>query len=788
MLRYFLFIVAMPAVVAPARAEQALQAVPFTNVKVADRFWAPRIKLNREKVLPHNFEYCEKTGRISNFAKAAGLMPGKFEGIFFNDSDVYKVIEGAAYSLALEKDPALEKMTDDVIDKIAAAQRPDGYLYTFYTVNNELDKRWSNEPQMHETYCAGHLIEAAVAYYQATGKRKLLDVARRLADHIDSVFGPDKKHEVPGHEEIELALVKLYRVTNEPRYLKLAQFFIEERGHANGRRLQGEYSQDHKPVRDQSEIVGHAVRAMYLYSGTADVAGLTGDQGYVDAMERVWQDVVGRKMYITGGIGPSASNEGFTVPYDLPNDTAYAETCASIGMALWNHRLNLLHGDARYADVLERVLYNGLISGVSLDGGKFFYVNPLASRGSHHRQPWFGCACCPTNIVRFLPSIGGYAYAYDDGGVTVNLYLASQAKIPLKGNPVTVTQETRYPWDGRVKLTVSPKAAGEFALRLRVPGWCTGAPVPSDLYRYADEAPAGSEPTLKVNGKAGKLEMEKGYACIRRAWKAGDVVELNLPMPIRRIKANPAVKADAGRIALQRGPIVYCVEGADTNGRTCCMAVPPSAKLISEHHADLLGGVTLLKGTAMVRLAGDDAAQPVDFTAIPYYAWDNREPGPMAVWLPEDPKLADPLPKPTIAGKSKASASHTWERDTVTALNDQLEPARSSDESIPRFTWWDHKGTTEWVQYDFAGAQTVSSVSVYWFDDTGKGSCRVPASWKLLYKDGDAWKPVAGAGAYGTKLDAANRVTFDPVKTGALRIEAQLQPGFSGGILEWKVE
>ena len=623
-LMLILFFSLRPAVAATT----GLQAVPFTDVGADDAFWAPRIKINREKVLPVNFKFCEQTGRISNFAKAGGLMPGKFEGIYFNDSDVYKVLEGAAYSLAHKRDPDLEKTCDEVIAKIASAQQPDGYLYTYYTVRKELDKRWSDEKAMHETYCAGHLIEAAVAYFQATGKRAFLDVAIKLADHIDSVFGPNKKHESTGHEEIELALVKLYRQTGQEKYLKLAHFFVEERGQSKTHKLHGEYCQDLVPVREQREIVGHAVRAMYLYSAVADLAGALGDKEYGQTVDAIWKDVTERKMYVTGGIGPSSHNEGFTVPYDLPNDTAYCETCAAIGMALWNHRMMLLHADGKYADIVEKELYNGMLSGVSLDGEKFFYVNPLASRGKHHREPWFGCACCPTNVVRFLPTVGGYMYATGPKSIYVNHYVAGNAKVGIDGKAVTLKQETRYPWDGAVKINVQPQQSAQFVVCLRIPAWCKGA-------------------SAKLNGTPVRpLEQENGYARISREWKSGDVIELSLPMPVQRVYAGPQVKADVGRVALQRGPIVYCLEGVDNNGHVRNLCLPKDVQLVAEERPDLLNGVVVIKGKALAVSRKPDApkelvAAETNLVAVPYYAWDNRAPGEMVVWLPEEPALAE---------------------------------------------------------------------------------------------------------------------------------------------------
>jgi len=770
----------------PAQAE-SLMPVPFTDVQVDDAFWSPRIKVNRERVLPHDFKYCETTGRINNFLKAAGKMEGPFEGIFFNDSDVYKVIEGAAYSLAQEKDPALEKTADEVIDKIAAAQLPDGYLYTFYTVNKQLEKRWTAEKDMHETYCAGHLIEAAVAYYQATGKRKLLDVAIRLADHIDSVFGPDRKHEVPGHEEIELALVKLWWATGEERYLSLARFFIEERGHARGRQLQGEYSQDLVPVREQREITGHAVRAMYLYCGVTDLAGMSGDAGLTATVDSIWKDVTERKMYLTGGIGPSAANEGFTVPYDLPNDSAYAETCAAIGMSLWNQRMALMHADSRYADVVERELYNGALAGVSLDGERFFYVNPLASRGHHHRELWFGCACCPVNVVRFLPTVGGYAYARGRGSIYVNQYLGSRAQIKLGGKTVILTQKTRYPWDGQVTFLVESKEPSSFALHLRVPGWCQGPSLANDLYQVAGRPESGAV-KLSVNGDSVRdFPIADGYAVVSREWKAGDRIVWEMPMPPRRVRANAKVGADVGRVALQRGPVVYCLEGVDNDDLPRSLSLPAKAELKSDYRDQLLGGVMTIQGKALARMAGKTAPKPFRFTAIPYYAWDNRKPGPMVVWLPEDSAQAESAPLPTIANQSAVSASHKNGSDTYEALNDSIEPASSHDQGVPRFTWWDHRGSHEWVQYDFKTKQRVAAAEVYWFDDTGVGQCRAPKSWQVLYREGDTWKPVTTADAFGLKLDQFNRVRFTPVETSAVRLLVELQPNSSGGILEWRV-
>jgi DUF1680 family protein len=605
--------------------------VPFQDVHIRDAFWGPRQHINQTATIEANLRQCERTGRIANFAVAGKLRPGKHQGQLYNDSDVYKVIEGIAYTLTVRRDPDLEKRTDAIIDLIAAAQQPDGYLNTYYTLV-EPKNRWKNIAHGHELYCAGHLIEAAVAYDQATGKRKLFTVARKLADHICTVFGPGRKVDTSGHEEIELALVKLYWATDQPRYLKQARFFLDVRGRADLRKLFGEYAQDHKPVRQQRTVTGHAVRAMYLYCGMADVAAITGDRGLMTALESIWHDVVDRKMYVTGGIGPSARNEGFTVPYDLPNDSAYAETCAAVGMALWNHRMFLMTGESKYADVLERVVYNGLLSGVSLSGDRFFYVNPLGSMGRHHRQEWFDCACCPDNVLRYVAGMGDRVYAHRGNEIWTVLYLGNTTTIPLKGGKVKLTQETHYPWDGKIKIKVEPEKPFSFTLHLRIPGWCR------------------SVRSLKVNGREsipqipGVQVRGSQFTTDGRVWKAGDVIELELDMPVERVHADPRVKADVGRVALQRGPVVYCLEGVDNGGRPRSFVLPRKSKLSATFEKGLLGGVVVVRGEALQVSRGKGGkltTRPVTFQAVPYSTWDNRAPGQMIVWLPERPELAE---------------------------------------------------------------------------------------------------------------------------------------------------
>ncbi len=788
---------------AQAAGDYPIRPVPFTSVHFDDVFWTPRLETNRKVTLQANFTKCEETGRISNFAKAGGLMEGKFEGIRFNDSDVFKVVEGAAYSLALHEDPKLDAYLDDLIATFAAAQEDDGYLYTTRTINPDRPApgagktRWSHLSHSHELYNVGHMYEAAVAHHQATGKRAFLDVAVKSANLIDRVFGPDKLIDVPGHQEIEIGLARLYRATGDDKYLKLAKFFLDARGDPDGRKkLYGDYCQDHKPVTQQSKAVGHAVRAGYMYSGMADVAALTGNADYVAAIDRIWQDVVKHKLYITGGLGARRHGEAFDVAYKLPNKVAYNETCAAIANAMWNHRMFLLKGDGRCIDVLERVIYNGFLSGVSLSGDRFFYPNPLESdgvykfnHGSTERQPWFGCSCCPTNIVRFIPSLPGYVYAQRDGELFVNLFVAGKATVAMKPTKVRLEQTTRYPWDGKVSIEVTPEKAAEFTVLVRIPGWARNEVVASDLYRFADRC--DEPPTVRVAGESVELDLRRGYLPIRRTWSQGDVIEIDLPMPIRRVLCHEKVEANRGKVALQRGPIVYCLEGVDNDQRVLNVFLADDAELTAEHRSDLLGGVTILKGPAQEahRAEGGKSlrTEPHKLVAVPYYAWAHRGTGEMAVWIARTKDAARPAPAPTVASMSKVEASYVGQQDTMSAVHDQILPQNSCDHEVPRFTWWDRKGSTEWVQYTFEKPTTVEAVEVYWFDDTGRGQCRVPKSWRVIYRYEDGWSAVRPTGKYGLEKDRFNVATFLPVKTTALRLVANLRPGFSGGVLEWRV-
>lgn len=780
-----------------------IESVPFTQVHFTDKFWAPRIEINRTVSIPSAFKECEKNGRFDNFALAGGLIKGEHKGDFsFDDTDPYKIIEGASYSLAVQYDKHLDAYLDSVINLIRAAQEPDGYLTTCVTNKCERLSGWWGHARWekinsHELYNSGHLIEAAVAHYQSTGKRTLLDVAIKNADLICKVFGPNEGqiHRPSGHPIVEMALAKLYRVTGTHRYLDLAKYFVEETGRGTDGHHLSEYSQDHMPILKQNEIKGHAVRAGYLYSGVADVAALTNDTAYFHALTRIWYNMASKKLFITGGIGSRAQGEGFGPNYELNNHTAYCETCAAIANVYWNQRMFLATGDAKYVDVLERALYNGVISGVSLSGNKFFYDNPLESMGQHERQPWFGCACCPGNITRFMASVPAYMYAVQENTLFINLYAQSAGKIKVGSNEIGLNQTSDYPWDGKISITVNPSDNTAFAVQLRIPGWAENQPVPSDLYSFT--VPAGKY-EVKVNGKVIDPVKTMGYVAIHRQWKKGDVIELSLPMPVRRIEARSEVQDDRGKLAIERGPIVYCLEGKDQDDtHVLNKYIPEDAKMKASYQEDMLNGIVTLKGIAKeVSLNGDE--KEVSFTAIPYSTWNNRGPGEMAVWIPYAAKYAHPAPAPTIASRAqsvmmKAPIQNdapliSSPEEPTWGVNDQWEPKSSSDISKPYHYWWMKRGTTESLAYEFEKEETVSNVEVYWLDfDQYDGNYRVPESWKLFYKDGEEWKEVEAKGPYTTKKDCYNKLEFKPVTTKGLKIAAKLQKEQSGGVIEWKV-
>ncbi len=796
LLPVFFFVMLLLISCAPhVEKDYPIQPVPFTQVQVQDAFWAPRIATNTDRTIPHAFNQCVVTGRVDNFAIAGGLKTGEHKGSFpFDDTDIYKTLEGAAYTLAVRKDEKREAYLDSLIALIAAAQEEDGYLYTSRTNHAEHlrnwfgDERWIKEQGSHELYNAGHLYEAAAAHYQATGKRNLLDVALKNADLVRASFGPGKMQIPPGHQVIEMGLIKLYRITGEKKYLDLAKYFLDIRGRSlDGRTLWGEYNQDHQPLIEQDEAVGHAVRAGYLYAGMADVAALSGDKNMLQAIDRLWDNVVNKKLYLTGGIGATGNGEAFGKNYELPNMSAYNETCASIANVYWNHRLFLLHGDGRYLDVLERTLYNALLAGVALDGMHFFYPNPLESVGQHSRSEWFGCACCPGNVARFMASVPGYVYAVNDDRLYVSLYMSGTATVQVAERSVRIVQETRYPWDGRVVINVNPDKDGHtFTLNLRVPGWAQGRPLAGDLYRYQTATPA--QLSLRVNGEPQALNIQKGFAAVRRTWHSGDTVELEMTMPVRRVLAHDSVAADRGRVALERGPLVFCTEWPDVpDNHVRNLLLPDNAELSTDFQADLLSGVQVVRGQAVAYYQNskggmEKRSQP--FTAIPYYAWAHRGRGEMTVWLARQEEAVHAAGQPTLASTSRVAASFGPNPD---AVHDLLEPASSNDHNIPFWHFWPHKGTEEWIEYGFAQPEEVSTVEVYWFDDTGIGECRVPKSWKIQYWEDDKWKPVYTTDAYTIAPDRFNRVIFETVRTRKLRLLVQSQPQFAGGIHEWRI-
>ena len=625
--------------------------VAFTAVELKDRLWAPRQRAVRERTVPFLYGQMVKIGTIEalDVTKPPGPLAFPYRknntstSVMYWDSDIAKWIETASYTLATHPDPALEALIDEVVARIARAQEPDGYFNSFFQ-RREPAKKWSNLRDWHELYCIGHMIEAAVAHNQATGKTNLLDIVRRQVDLVAKLFGPNEgqKRGYCGHEEIELALVRLYRLTGERRYLDLASYFIDERGRQphyfdSEARARGadpadywyttyHYNQSHVPVREQDRVVGHAVRAMYLYCAMADLAAEKEDTALLEACRRLWRDLNGKRLYVTGGLGPSEHNEGFTTDYDLPNETAYAETCASVGLVFWAHRMALLEGDGRYGDVLEQALYNNSLSGLSLDGERFFYDNPLASRGGHHRWTWHRCPCCPPNIARLIASLGSYVYSTAPGELTAHLYVQSDAHLQVDGAKVAIRQTSNYPWEGAIAFAIDPETEAEFTLRLRIPGWCRSA-------------------ELSVNGQRIDVEAvaERGYAAIRRRWQRGDKVTLGLAMPVERIYAHPDVQADQGRVALKRGPMVYCVEAVDTAAPPHLLKLPRKSAIVANLEPDLLGGVATLSGTALAIRPADESlyrtqpwpAEGVPFKAVPYPVWDHREPGEMVVWLPE---------------------------------------------------------------------------------------------------------------------------------------------------------
>lgn len=792
---------------APTKFE--LEPVPFTQVKITSDFWGPKRDTNRLASIAANLENLEKAGNIPNFKLAAEGKREGYHGPLFMDSDLYKGLEAAAYTLATDYTPELDAEMDRIIGIIASAQGEDGYLNTYFTVV-EPERRWKNLRDAHELYCAGHLFEAAVAHYQATNKKNFLDIAVKFADCIDSVFGdePGKRAGYAGHPEIELALVKLWKATGNERYLKLARFFTIHRGEKFFAkehnipldRYVGDYHQDKDSIYDTTYIMGHAVRAAYLLSGCVDVGNATNDEGLLRMVRRVWRNTVYKNLYITGGIGPSSHNEGFTEDYDLPNATAYQETCASISMILLNHRLGLLYGDAKYADVLERTLYNGFISGVNLEGDRFFYVNPLESSGNHRRSAWFGCACCPPNVARLMASLGEYLYATGENSLYVNQFVQGSLTTEINGKSIAMRVETDFPWDGKVKFIMDVEEPVEFALYVRTPSWSNKLHVTTPL----DTATHG----------------ERGYMIYKRLWEKGDTLTCDFEMEPNLILAHPNVKANTGLVAIQRGPVVYCLEELDQECSLKDIYLPAETKLTPKHDTQFLGGVTVLEAEARfanlpilwvnqlyqsfpttlqknaanlnksignATLQEAPAMGPAKIKAIPYYAWNNREQGAMKVWLPMAPHL-EPFAAEGLEAAATVELSFTSYNCYPERIRDGKFPTKSNQHPGELTHFWPHKGGEEWVSYSWGGPIETALTRVFLFDDTGVGECRPPTSWILEYKDSqDQWQPVETSSPYSVELDKWIEITHKPITTTTMRIKVKQQEKFAVGIHEWQV-
>lgn len=783
---------------AQTKNDYHIQSVPMHQVKIKNGFWYDRMETNRNVTIPYVLQKLNETGRVKNFLYAAGVEHGEFCTTYaFDDSDLYKTIEAVSYSLINNPDPELEKQIDTLIALIAKVQEVDGYLYSARRSPSEKIKkmigpeRWVNLQWSHELYNLGHLYEAAAAHYTATGKRTLLDVAIKSADFIVDTFGAGKLQLPPGHQEVEIGLVKLYRITGNENYLNLAKYFLDIRGHGKeitGRESWGEYAQDHKPVIEQDEAVGHAVRASYMFSAMTDVAALTGDEKYKNAVEKIWKNVASKKLYITGGIGAKGSGEAFGDNYELPNMSAYNETCSSIANILWNYRMFLLSGESKYIDLFERGMYNSFLSGIGMDGKSFFYPNPLQSYGTHVRSPWFTCACCPPNVARFIASFPGFVYAVQNENLFVNLFAGGDAVVNVAGRNVRLTQTTNYPWDGNISIVVSPESAyRKFKLNLRIPGWAVGKPVDSDLYSYVNNS--FSVVKILVNGVEANYTLHNGYAVLDREWNQNDTVQLVLPMQIKRVIANEKVESDKNKTALEYGPIVYCAEWNDNqNGVVRNLLLQDDEELTPEYKTDLLNGVNIINGKVFgCKVSGDNAIEKTrqDFTAIPYYAWAHRGAGEMNVWLGRNENGLVPLSDATIVSASTIEVSSG---KNFKAINDQIEPKTSDDESVPFYHWWPNKGTKEWIEINFPKTEEVSQIEIYWFDDTGSGECRLPKSWKVLYQENGKFVPVYAPDGYEIQKDKFCKTIFETVKTSKLRIEIESPPDFAGGVQEIKVK
>lgn len=798
----------------------ALTQISFDKVTLQDDFWLPRLNTQKQTLVPFSLEKTESA--VENLRRVGAYLRGErvteqFVGPYYVASDLFKVMEGAAYLLTLEKDEALERQMDEIIDVIAAAQAPDGYLYEHHILpkhlrnprNNAGERPYSYVDHSHELYNMGHMYEGAVAYYRATGKRKWLDVAEKNARHINKVFFEGDPNyndgkpvmQAPGHEEIELALVKLYQATGEKLYLDMAKKFIDIRGVTYIPKGTGllsyDYAQQYKPVREQRYAIGHAVRATYLYSGMADVAAMTGDTTLEPALDAIWHDIVDRKMHITGGLGAVPGIEGFGPDYVLPNKDTYNETCAAVGNVFFNYRMFLMSGDAKYVDVAEVALYNNVLAGVNLAGNRFFYVNPLEAdgrkafnHGTAGRAPWFGTACCPSNLARLIPQVSGMAYSYAEDNVYCGFYMGSEVEIPMAGGNVLLSQHTQYPFDGNITIEVTPKADGEeFTLWLRVPTWCGEQFVPGELYHFDDSE--ASAAVVRVNGRKVRSEVMDGFLPVRRAWSAGDVVELELPMPVRFSVADERVEADRNRVCVTRGPLVYCAEEPDNEYNVSSYFVKnenQSSSSVDEFTSGVLAAIPTINLVASS--ASADGESEADLTLIPYYAWNNRGDNmAMNVWFARDAETARNGMVMTVGNIAEVKASHTNSSDDVYAVADGKQPKTSHDTSIPRWTSWSQKGKEQWLEIKLKSEQDVEAVSVYWYDD--KGGVQLPVAWSIDYMSDGKWveyKPYV-TDHFGVDADKYNMVhPATPVKTDMLRLKMKPKTDATVGILELTVE
>lgn len=787
--------------------QHRLTPVPIQQVTIDDPFWSPKLKVWQQVTLQDCFSKFDRDGAFTNFDRVRDGESGDHGGPPWYDGLIYEMIRASADFIAAQPDPKLERQVNGYIARIAAAaaKDPDGYIET-WTELMAPDHRWGlnggDDLWQHDLYNAGALIDAGVHWYRATKQAKLLQVAVRMAnDMCDKMGPPPKVNQVPGHPLGEEALVNLYLLfrdypqlknqitvpVSEENYLKLAEFWIENRGNHEGRSLNwGSYAQDDVPVFEQQEMEGHAVRDCLLCTGIVAAGSLTGREDYLTTAQRLWNNMVHCKMYVTGGLGAVPKIEGFGPDYYLPDQTAYCEICAAVAGGFFDENMNLTFADAQYADALERELFNGALVGVTLMGDHYFYDNPLEVDSKHERWSWSPCPCCPPMFLKLISGLPGYTYAQEPAAIYVNQFIGSHATLMVNNIRVNLEQTTGYPWDRQIRLSVEPMQATDFAIYIRLPGWCN------------------QQPRLTLNGRAIEhLNVSRGYARLQRRWRHGDVIELSLPMVVQRVRADPNVKADIGRVALQRGPLIYCLEAVDNGGHVRNLIIPPKGQLQVLWNPDLLGGVNLIEGPALAleqRLEQPNdplypasskgvAIKNVEFTAIPYYAQGNRKPGEMEVWVADEQNKAQPLLPPTLTSQATPSASYCWHDDSVSVINEGIVPAKSSDTSEPRLSWWNHRGTTEWAELDFPQATKVSNMRVFWFADRpANGGCDGLENWALLYKDGAAWKPVEQPSDYGVAADQFNNVTFTPLKTTGLRVQVQLKPDWSGGICEGEVE